>query len=121
TARPSLDAVREPPGRKLKVRGSLAVQLPKGTTMPQSLDRLKESPSQTAGPYVHIGLTPNFSGIEGVYPGDLGTRMVNDKTRGERITLRGRVFDGTGTVLKDALIEIWQADAAGLYISPSET
>ncbi|TIT56770.1 MAG: protocatechuate 3,4-dioxygenase subunit alpha, partial [Mesorhizobium sp.] len=28
--------------------------------MAQSLDRPKESPSQTAGPYVHIGLTPNF-------------------------------------------------------------
>lgn len=42
--------------------------------MVQSLDRLKESPSQTAGPYVHIGLTPNFSGISGVYPDDLGDR-----------------------------------------------
>ena len=34
-----------------------------GQLMAQSLDRLKESPSQTAGPYVHIGLTPNFCGI----------------------------------------------------------
>ena len=33
--------------------------------MAQSLDRLKESASQTAGPYVHIGLTPNYCGIEG--------------------------------------------------------
>jgi len=88
--------------------------------MVQSLNRLKESPSQTAGPYVHIGLTPNFCGIEGVYPEDLGTRMVNEKTKGERITVTGRVIDGTGTPLKDALIEIWQADADGLYNSPSE-
>ena len=36
--------------------------------MAQSLERLRESPSQTAGPYVHIGLTPNFCGIGGVYP-----------------------------------------------------
>ncbi|MBZ9864460.1 protocatechuate 3,4-dioxygenase subunit alpha [Mesorhizobium sp. CA15] len=88
--------------------------------MAQSLDRLKESPSQTAGPYVHIGLTPNFCGIGGVYANDLGSSMINDQTKGERIELRIRVFDGTGTPLKDALIEIWQADANGLYNSPSE-
>src|SRR5690554_199048 len=88
--------------------------------MVQSLNRLKESPSQTAGPYVHIGLTPNFAEITGVYFEDLGTMMVNDKTKGERITVTGRVLDGTGTPLRDALIEIWQADADGLYNSPSE-
>lgn len=88
--------------------------------MVQSLNRLKESPSQTAGPYVHIGLTPNFAEITGVYPEDLGIRMVNDKTKGERIVVKGRVLDGTGTPLKDALVEIWQADADGLYNSPSE-
>jgi protocatechuate 3,4-dioxygenase alpha subunit len=89
--------------------------------MAQSLDRLKESPSQTAGPYVHIGLTPNFCGIGGVYASDLGSAMVNSETRGERIELRMRVFDGTGTPLKDALIEIWQADAEGFHNSPAET
>jgi protocatechuate 3,4-dioxygenase, alpha subunit len=59
--------------------------------MVQPLNRLKESASQTAGPYVHIGLTPNFCEIGGVYPEDLGTKMVNDKTKGERITVIGRV------------------------------
>lgn len=86
----------------------------------QTLDRVKETPSQTAGPYVHIGLTPNFCGIGGVYDADLGTTMVNDKTRGERITIRSRVIDGSGTPLRDALVEIWQADADGLYNSPAE-
>jgi protocatechuate 3,4-dioxygenase alpha subunit len=89
--------------------------------MAQTLDYLNESPSQTAGPYVHIGCTPNFSGIGGVYAEDPGSRMVNDKTLGERITIRGRVFDGVGAPLKDALVEIWQADAAGLYNSPRES
>jgi protocatechuate 3,4-dioxygenase, alpha subunit len=88
--------------------------------MAQSLNRLKETPSQTAGPYVHIGLTPNFCDIRGVYLEDLGATMVNAKTKGERITIRARVLDGTGTPLKDALIEIWQADADGLYNSPAE-
>jgi protocatechuate 3,4-dioxygenase alpha subunit len=86
----------------------------------QSLDRLKESPSQTAGPYVHIGLTPNFCGIGGVYDSDLGSTMVNDQTKGERIELRIRVLDGAGAPLKDALVEIWQADSNGLYNSPAE-
>ncbi|WEX11864.1 protocatechuate 3,4-dioxygenase subunit alpha [Chelativorans sp. AA-79] len=88
--------------------------------MAQTLTRLKETASQTAGPYVHIGLTPNVCEINGVYPEDLGIAMVNEKTRGERITLKMRIFDGTGSVIRDALIEIWQADADGLYNSPSE-
>jgi protocatechuate 3,4-dioxygenase, alpha subunit len=87
----------------------------------QSLGQLKETASQTAGPYVHIGLTPNFAAIGGVYPDDLGKAMVNAETKGERITVRGRCIDGGGQPLRDALIEIWQADAAGLYPSPAET
>lgn len=90
--------------------------------MVQSLGYLKESPSQTAGPYVHIGCTPNFTGIHGIFEQDLGSGpLTNDKTKGERITIRGHVIDGAGMVLKDALVEIWQADADGLYSSPSET
>jgi protocatechuate 3,4-dioxygenase, alpha subunit len=89
--------------------------------MPQSLDRLKESPSQTAGPYVHIGLTPNFVDIKGIYDTDLGSGpLTNDRTRGERIGIRVRIIDGGGTPIRDALVEIWQADADGLYNSPSE-
>ena len=56
-----------------------------------------------------------FCDITGVYPEDLGARMVNAETKGERITVKGTIYDGTGTPLKDALVEIWQADAAGLY------
>jgi protocatechuate 3,4-dioxygenase alpha subunit len=82
---------------------------------------LPESPSQTAGPYLHIGCLPNFSGIEGVYPGDPGSGMVNANTRGERIKIQGRVYDGDGAPLLDAMIEIWQADAAGLYPPARET
>lgn len=86
----------------------------------QQLGYLKETPSQTAGPYVHIGLTPNFCDISGVYDTDLGTEMVNGKTLGERITITGHIFDGGGALVRDAVIEIWQADSAGLYNSPSE-
>ncbi|MEM7057310.1 MAG: protocatechuate 3,4-dioxygenase subunit alpha [Pseudomonadota bacterium] len=78
-------------------------------------DHLKESPSQTAGPYVHIGCTPNFCDVTGVYEGDPGAEMVNDETRGERITVSGIIYDGDGSPLLDALVEIWQADADGIY------
>ena len=88
--------------------------------MTQPLHYLKETPSQTAGPYVHIGCTPNFTGITNVYADDLGTSMVNDQTEGARITVKGTVYDGMGAPVKDALVEIWQADANGLYNSPSE-
>lgn len=73
---------------------------------------LNESPSQTAGPYVHIGCAPNFCGIK-MYDNDLGSVMVTDATKGERITIRGTVFDGDGEIVKDAMLEIWQADGDG--------
>lgn len=82
---------------------------------------LKETPSQTAGPYVHIGLTPNFCGMGGVYGDDLGASMVNDKTVGENIALTIRILDGADAPLRDALVEIWQADANGFYNSPADT
>ena len=88
--------------------------------MVQKLGFLKESPSQTAGPYVHIGATPNWVEITGVWDEDLGLVLVGPETKGERILVKGRIFDGSGHPIKDALVEIWQADAAGLYNSPEE-
>ena len=89
--------------------------------MVQKLDFLKETPSQTAGPYVHIGTNPNWVEITGVWNEDLGLVLVGPETKGERIIVKGRIFDGAGDVLRDALVEIWQADAEGLYNSPEET
>lgn len=81
---------------------------------------LKESPSQTAGPYVHIGMTPNFCGITGVIDQDPGKTMLADGYNGPRIALRGRVIDGSGAPVSDAVLEIWQADADGNYPQASE-
>ena len=86
----------------------------------QRLTTLKESPSQTAGPYIHIGATPNWVEITGVWDEDLGLVLVDPETKGERILVKGRIFDGSGHPIKDALVEIWQADADGLYNSPEE-
>lgn len=87
--------------------------------MVQKLETLRESPSQTAGPYVHIGCTPNFTGIA-LYGGDLGSAMKTGPVQGTEITIKGTVYDGTGTALRDAMVEIWQADAVGLFASANE-
>jgi protocatechuate 3,4-dioxygenase alpha subunit len=76
---------------------------------------LKETPSQTAGPYVHIGMTPNFCGITGVIQADLGKTMINGAVEGERIDVVIGVFDGAGIPLADGVVEIWQADAGGNF------
>jgi protocatechuate 3,4-dioxygenase alpha subunit len=76
---------------------------------------LRETPSQTAGPYVHIGLTPSLHDISTVYERDLGAEMLTPETPGQRITITGQVFDGSGAPVSDAVLEIWQADAEGSY------
>jgi protocatechuate 3,4-dioxygenase alpha subunit len=83
--------------------------------MPQVIDILEETPSQTAGPFVHIGCLPSHAGIEGVYAEDLGRSPVRDGVTGEVVTITGTVLDGTGWVLRDVLLESWQADAAGRF------
>lgn len=81
---------------------------------------LKESPSQTAGPYVHIGCIPTFAGLKGMYGGsDLGAQMITGKPQGQRITLTLKVIDGAGDPLSDAMIEIWQPGPDGRF-GPTE-
>jgi protocatechuate 3,4-dioxygenase alpha subunit len=80
---------------------------------------LKETASQTAGPYVHIGLAPQQAGFD-IFENNFGNVLVAPATLGERIRIEGRVFDGIGTVLKDVLIEIWQANAQGKYRHPAD-
>ena len=79
----------------------------------------RETASQTAGPYVHIGLAPEAAGFD-IFASNFGPMLVSAETKGERIRIEGRVFDGIGTVLKDVLIEIWQANAAGRYAHPAD-
>ena len=83
------------------------------------LEVRRETASQTAGPYVHIGLAPQAAGFD-IFANNFGNVLVDAKTKGERIRIEGRVFDGIGTVLKDVLIEIWQANAAGKYAHPAD-
>src|SRR5918998_6768958 len=84
-----------------------------------TLPYLKETASQTAGPYVHIGLIPHQAGFE-IFKTNFSNVLVTPETRGERITIEGRIFDGTGAVCRDVLVEIWQANAAGRYDHPAD-
>ncbi len=65
--------------------------------------------SQTVGPFFHIGL-------EKLCIADL----TKSSTGGENVTIQGRVLDGEGKPVNDALIEIWQANAQGKYAHPDD-
>jgi protocatechuate 3,4-dioxygenase alpha subunit len=71
--------------------------------------RLLQTPSQTVGPFFHQGL---IFGRENV--------MVDEQTRGERIRITGRVLEGDGTPIEDAMVEIWQPDASGIFPHPAD-
>jgi protocatechuate 3,4-dioxygenase alpha subunit len=72
-------------------------------------DKLIPTPSQTVGPFFHLGLAhPEWA--------DLGA----DDPAAERIRIEGRVIDGDGAPVPDALIELWQANAAGRYNHPED-
>ncbi|PPQ17791.1 protocatechuate 3,4-dioxygenase, alpha subunit [Bradyrhizobium shewense] len=87
--------------------------------MPQPLNYLKETASQTAGPYVHIGLIPAMAGFD-IFEKNFSNVLTTPNTEGERITLEGKVLDGAGTPLRDVLLEIWQANASGRYNHPAD-
>jgi protocatechuate 3,4-dioxygenase alpha subunit len=59
------------------------------------------TPSQTIGPFFHVGLK-----------WDDGNKVAFAST-GEKIVLAGIVYDGSGALVTDALVETWQADPAG--------
>lgn len=63
------------------------------------------TPSQTAGPYFHIGCTNSHS---------VGC-LAGPQAAGERVWLHCRVLDGEGNPLNDAMLELWQADSKGKY------
>ena len=86
---------------------------------PAGAARLRETPSQTAGPYVHIGLIPSQAGLD-IFGQDLGRVLAGPDAAGERILIEGRVLDGAGTPCTDVLVELWQANAAGRYDHPAD-
>ncbi len=71
---------------------------------------LGHTPWQTVGPFFHFALPWPDGGI-----------LVRPETRGERITVTGRVTDADDVPIVDALLEVWQANAAGRYRHPDDT
>ena len=85
-------------------------------------DNFGPSPSQTVGPYFHQGLIHGFQGYEAA-AGHLLVDPFSVEAQGvpgERIRFTGRVLDADGVVVPDAMIEVWQADAAGRYPTDPE-
>jgi protocatechuate 3,4-dioxygenase alpha subunit len=81
------------------------------TTEDTAMSQRGLTPSQTIGPFFHFSLTPRAYGYDEVVTNDL----VTEDAAGERIRIEGRVFDGDGQPVPDAMIEIWQADGHGRY------
>jgi len=79
---------------------------------------LPQTPSQTVGPFFAYGLTAPQYGYE--FSGIASDILAGDLVPGERIRIAGRVFDGAGDTIPDAMIEIWQADAQGRYAHPAD-
>jgi protocatechuate 3,4-dioxygenase alpha subunit len=90
-----------------------------GNLTPHKLRYLKESASQTAGPYVHIGLAPGAAGFR-IFENELGQDIAGPNASGERIRVEGLVIDGTDTPVKDVMLEVWQANAHGRYNHPED-
>ncbi|HEY2600729.1 MAG TPA: protocatechuate 3,4-dioxygenase subunit alpha [Thermoleophilaceae bacterium] len=72
------------------------------------MSHLGVTPSQTVGPYFAIGLT-----------WDDGPDVVPEDTDGA-FWIRGRVFDGNGDPVPDAMVETWQANAEGRFAHPDD-
>jgi protocatechuate 3,4-dioxygenase, alpha subunit len=75
------------------------------------------TPSATVGPYFLFGLVPSTYGGTDI----ITNNLVTPDCSGEKIRIEGHVFDGDGVAVPDALVEIWQADAAGRYAHPADT
>jgi protocatechuate 3,4-dioxygenase, alpha subunit len=84
------------------------------------MPKLRQTPSQTVGPYFAYGLSPEQYGYQQNLSSIAGSQMVEGDIEGQRIRVEGRVFDGNGNPISDALIEIWQADSLGRYAHPSD-
>jgi protocatechuate 3,4-dioxygenase alpha subunit len=75
-------------------------------------ERHEITPSQTVGPFFAFGLTP---GSKYAFTTLAGSDLVTEDTVGEVIEIVGRVTDGEGAAIPDAMIELWQADGAGRF------
>ena len=81
---------------------------------------LKQTPSQTIGPFFAYGLTSDQYDYQLSQIADGNLLAQAPDTTGERIRIVGTVFDGEGAAIPDAMIEILQADAQGRHAHPAD-
>ena len=82
------------------------------------MTQLKQTPSQTVGPYFAYGLTPTQYGYD--FKSLFTPVLTQAHAEGEHIRITGQVYDGAGAVVHDAIVEITQPDAQGQVISSVE-
>jgi protocatechuate 3,4-dioxygenase, alpha subunit len=70
---------------------------------------LETTSSQTIGPYLHIGLTWLIT-----------DNIALPGVAGDKVSIEGRIVDGDGLAVNDAIVEIWQANAQGRYAHPDD-
>ena len=70
---------------------------------------MKQTPSQTVGPFFSLGLTRKPLNV-----------LVSESAEGNRIRIEGRIFDGEDNPVPDAMIEVWQANSYGRYNHPED-
>jgi protocatechuate 3,4-dioxygenase alpha subunit len=77
------------------------------------MEKLRETPSQTVGPFFAYGLTAVQYAYD--YTSIADDLLVDLGSEGNRIIITGGVYDGQGKVVPDAMIELWQVDGSGKY------
>ncbi|WJF89358.1 protocatechuate 3,4-dioxygenase subunit alpha [Paraburkholderia bonniea] len=82
------------------------------------MTELKQTPSQTVGPYFAYGLCPEQYGYD--FKSLLTPELTSPGTPGEPITIIGQIFDGNGHTIGDALLEVAQTDSQGGYPASRE-
>src|SRR5580693_9162318 len=130
----SLRVRKRRPSRISDMAVELEMRNPRPRPDNQAPELFGQTPSQTVGPFFHYGL-PWKGGADLIGKSDLGARpdlfpenhhglnrsSPHGVPQGEAIELRGRVLDGQGVGVPDAMLEIWQANAGGRYASLADT
>ena len=105
-------------GKRLPARRTVLAGLTGALLLPASaaLARLPATPSQSEGP---------FYPTDSVRPNDTDADLVHldgaaERAAGEIVHVDGRVLDRDGKPVPRALVEIWQANAEGVYNHPSD-
>jgi protocatechuate 3,4-dioxygenase alpha subunit len=77
---------------------------------------VKQTASNTIGPFFHHAMTPEVHNLKGI----TDNYLAGKKTKGDHIRVEGRILDAEGKPLRAAMLEIWQANATGRYNSPMD-